>query len=165
MIYYSKLLEKHKKLPNINPEIFQIFVEYLYTGNCSFSLSNVSDLLSMCDELKLIGFKKEIFAGLESIKISEIIEAKIDNEEVKKFCEERKTKIPSPPKLDFQFKKPKNIPIAPKFNPHDSISKIVLNPTIIDDLQPFDREPIDIGWGGPKVFKGDWDDYDDDDWE
>jgi hypothetical protein len=83
-------LEKHTKLPNIEEEEFDIFLGFLYFGDCSFSLSNLSKLLEMCNELKLEEFKKEILESLRSVHVEELI--KLNIKEIEGLCKEMQIK-------------------------------------------------------------------------
>jgi hypothetical protein len=84
-------LEKHTKLPNIEEEEFDIFIAFLYFGDCSFSLSNLSKLLEMCNELKLDEFKKIIMESLKSVDVEELL--KLNIKEIEGICKEMQTKL------------------------------------------------------------------------
>eukprot|EP01080_Neovahlkampfia_damariscottae_P009197 gene9197-1283_t len=151
-----KILEKHKKLPNVKPEIFNIFIEFLYSGTCSFSVSNIEELLNFCDDLKLKDFKKDIFDSLNSVDVQDIINLNIKNEELSKKCEEwkKKPKIPDAPSMEYPKSKVKGTIEVPT---HD-INDFLFDAPIINDVGFFPLEQDDY-------YDYD-DDYDDeDDWE
>jgi hypothetical protein len=84
-------LEKYTKLPNIEEEEFDIFIAFLYFGDCSFSLSNLSKLLEMCKELKLDEFKEIIMESLKSVDVEELL--KLNIKEIEGICKEMQIKL------------------------------------------------------------------------
>jgi hypothetical protein len=70
-----KAMEKQKKFPEIEKEEFNLILEYLYTGQCDFPMSKLSDILTISKKLNLKDLEEGIMDGLvNDINIHTIID-------------------------------------------------------------------------------------------